>query len=172
MNDEIELGRASGAYGFRGWVRIQPLASGEVLRKVKQWILVSPTGERQTLAIEAVREHGQGLIAKWHGCDTKEAADLARGLIYVSRADFPSAGDDTVWAVDLIGCQVKNESGVLLGEVSRIGSNGVQDLLEVKWHDEKGKDASFMIPLVKDVYLKAIDLDARTIVVDWDPDWR
>ena len=29
-----------------------------------------------------------------------------------------------------------------------------------------------MLPLVKDVYLIAIDTDARTITVDWQPDWR
>ena len=27
----VELGRTAGAYGFKGWVRIAPLASGEVL---------------------------------------------------------------------------------------------------------------------------------------------
>ena len=35
-----------------------------------------------------------------------------------------------------------------------------------------GKTQQFMIPLVKDVYLLAIDTDARTVTVDWQADWR
>ena len=36
MDDLVELGRTAGAYGFRGWVRIVPLESGEVLQKANR----------------------------------------------------------------------------------------------------------------------------------------
>ena len=39
----IELGRTAGAYGFKGWVRIQPEGTGEVLQKVRDWVLVAFT---------------------------------------------------------------------------------------------------------------------------------
>lgn len=171
MDDYVELGRATGAYGFRGWVRVQPLASGEVLRKVKHWRLKPMVGNPMDLTIDAVREHGGGLIAKWVGCDSKESADQLKGTIYVARADFPEATEDEVWAVDLIGCKVVNQAGEELGVVSRIGSNGAQDLLEVEY-EASGKKQAFMVPLVKDVYLLKIDTDAREITVDWQLDWR
>lgn len=171
MDDYVELGRAAGAYGFRGWVRVQPLASGEVLRKVKRWRLVPMAGAPMDLTIEAVRVHGSGLIAKWTGCESKEAADQLKGTIYVARADFPSAGEDEVWAVDLMGCTVVNQAGDELGTVSRIGSNGAQDLLEVTYEVD-GKSSTFMVPMVKDVYLLAIDTEARRVTVDWQLDWR
>ena len=138
MDDLVELGRTAGAYGFRGWVRIVPLESGEVLQKARTGVLTDLKGVRTTLSIEAFRRHGDGFIAKWAGCETKEAADAARGRVSVSRADFPDAGKDAVWAVDLVGCKV----------------------------------VVFMLPLVKDVYLIAIDTDVRTITVDWQSDWR
>ena len=150
MDDYVELGRATGAYGFRGLVRVQPLASGEVLRKVKHWRLKPMVGNPMDLTIDAVREHGGGLIAKWVGCDSKESADQLKGTIYVARADFPEAAEDEVWAVDLIGAQ---------------------DLLEVEY-EASGKKQAFMVPLVKDVYLLKIDTDAREITVDWQLDWR
>ena len=90
----------------------------------------------------------------------------------VSRADFPDAGKDAVWAVDLVGCKVVNKEGTALGTVESIGSNGAQDLLVIAYDNADGKKAVFMLPLVKDVYLIAIDTDARTITVDWQPDWR
>ena len=33
MDELVELGRTAGAYGFRGWVRVIPHESGEVLQK-------------------------------------------------------------------------------------------------------------------------------------------
>ena len=59
-----------------------------------------------------------------------------------------------------------------LGTVESIGSNGAQDLLVIAYDNADGKKAVFMLPLVKDVYLIAIDTDVRTITVDWQPDWR
>ena len=115
MDDLVELGRTAGAYGFRGWVRIVPLESGEVLQKARTWVLTDLKGVRTTLSIEAFRRHGDGFIAKWAGCETKEAADAARGRVSVSRADFPDAGKDAVWAVDLVGCKVVNKEGTALG---------------------------------------------------------
>ncbi len=172
MDDFVELGRATGSYGFRGWVRVQPTGTGEVLKKVKRWRLVPLRGQTQDVQVEAVRVHGAGLIAKWVGCDSKEAADALKGTLYVARADFPAAGDDAVWAVDLIGMQALNTLGETLGRVVRISSNGVQDLLEVEYEIAAGKSATFMVPMVKDVYLVRIDLEARCVVLDWQSDWR
>ena len=42
----VELGRTAGAYGFKGWVRIAPLASGEVLEHTRNWELVDTAGVR------------------------------------------------------------------------------------------------------------------------------
>ena len=172
MDDLVELGRTAGAYGFRGWVRIVPLESGEVLKKAKTWVLTDLKGVQTTLQIEAFRRHGDGFIVKWVGCETKEAADAARGRVSVARADFPDAGQNSVWAVDLVGMQVVNQEGVTLGTVQSIGSNGVQDLLIIDYENADGKTAQFMLPLVKDVYLLSIDTETRVITVDWQPDWR
>ena len=103
MDELVELGRTAGAYGFRGWVRVIPHESGEVLQKVKTWVLTDLKGTKTVLRIEAFRRHGEGFIAKWEGCDTKEQADAARGRASVARADFPDAGDDISREARLLG---------------------------------------------------------------------
>ena len=65
----------------------------------------------------------------------------------VSRADFPDAGKDAVWAVDLVGCKVVNKEGTALGTVESIGSNGAQDLLVIAYDNADGKKAVFINPL-------------------------
>ena len=54
MDDLVELGRTAGAYGFRGWVRIVPLESGEVLQKAKTWVLTDLKGVQTTLQLSLI----------------------------------------------------------------------------------------------------------------------
>ncbi len=98
----IELGRTAGAYGFKGWVRIQPEGTGEVLQKVRDWVLVDRLGVKTPVHVKGLRVHGTGLIAKWDGCESKEAADAVRVKVGVLRKDFPAAGKDAVWAIDFV----------------------------------------------------------------------
>ena len=172
MDGLVELGRTGGAYGFRGWVRIVPFETGEVLEKVRNWTLVDQLGRRTEVVVKGLRRHGTGFIAKWDGCDTKEAADALRLHIAVSRADFPDAGEDAVWAVDLVGCEVVNLEGAALGTLVDIGTNGAQDLLIVEYTAEDGKKKRFMVPNVKDVFLREIDIEKKRIAIDWLPEWR
>ena len=63
----------------------------------------------------------------------------------MKREDFPDAGEDAVWAVDLVGCEVVNREGVTLGQIEGIGTNGVQDIFSIGWERPDGKRASFLI---------------------------
>lgn len=172
MDDLVELGRSGGAYGFRGWVRIVPFESGEVLEKVRAWTLIDQLGRQTPVVVKGLRRHGTGFIAKWDGCDTKEAADALRVRVAVARADFPDAGEDAVWAIDLVGCEVVNLEGAALGTLVDIGTNGAQDLLIVEYQADDGKTKRFMVPNVKDVYVREIDVDAKRVVIDWSLEWR
>ncbi len=168
----VELGRTGGAYGVRGWIRAVPVESGEVLLKAKEWSVVHQDGTRTIHTVTSARRHSDIIIAKFADIEQKEDADKLRGTIYVRRELFPEAGKDEVWAVDVVGAQVINAQGQHLGEVEAIGSNGVQDLLEIRWTTEEGKTARFMIPMVKDVFLLDIDTDKKQVTVDFDADWR
>ncbi len=172
MEDLVLMARLQGAWGFRGWVRVAPLETGEVLEHVRRWTIVSPSGEKREVQVTGIRRHGAGFIAKWEGCETKEEADAVRGRVAVRRADFPEAGEDAVWAVDLPGCAVVNLEGELLGTVTDLATNGAQDLLVVGFKTDEGEDASFMIPYVKEVYIVTVDTKERKITVDWAADWR
>ena len=56
-----------------------------------------------------------------------------------------------------------------LGAVSELMSTGPQTLLVVAYEHE-GKPAERMIPFVS-AYVDAVDLPARRITVDWQPDY-
>jgi len=178
-SDLVELGWFRGAYGLRGWVHVHPYTSdGDVLRAMRQWWLLRPkaaSGAESAwgpVEVTAVRAQGAGLVAKWRGCDTREAAQAFKGWrVAVSRAAFPPLPEGQYYWVDVIGAVVVNRSGQQLGIVRGLRSNGVHDLLEVE-RTEAQEPASqpILIPLVA-AYIDAVDVAARRIQVDWEAQW-
>jgi 16S rRNA processing protein RimM len=163
--DLVELGALRGAYGVKGWVRVQPhSAEAGVLRASRNWWLQGEAEER--FEVTAVRRHGSALVAKLKGCDTPEQADRLRGRrVAVSRDEFPPAGEGEVYWVDLIGARVINRRGDELGVVAEVLSSGAQDLLRVR----RG-ESELLVPLVPR-HVDEVDLAQRVVRVDWEADW-
>lgn len=163
--DLVELGVLRGAYGVKGWVRVQPhSAQAPVLRACRKWWLLGEPP--RTVQATGVRRHGALLVAKLQGCDTPEQADQWRGVpVAVSRAEFPPADEGEVYWVDLIGARVVNRRGVELGTVSEVLGSGAQDLLEVR-HGER----VLLVPMVAR-HVDEVDLGGRLVRVDWEADW-
>jgi 16S rRNA processing protein RimM len=163
--DLVELGVLRGAYGVKGWVRVQPFSlEATALRAARRWWLIGD--EARLVEVTGVRRHGAALVAKWPGCETPEQAERLRGVrVGVSRAEFPPVGDGEVYWVDLIGARVVNRNGVELGLVAEVLSSGAQDLLEVRQGERV-----LLVPIVER-HVDEIDLAQRVVRVDWEADW-
>lgn len=177
--DLVELGWLRGAYGLHGWTHLQPYTSdGEVLRSTRRWWLLRPgaaaRGDRVTGPVEVtgVRTQGAGLVAKWLGCDDREAAQAFKGWrVAVSREAFPPLPEGQYYWVDLIGADVVNRSGQRLGVVRGLRSNGAQDLLEVeRTETQQAAPSPILIPMVP-AYVEAVELAKKLIRVDWEVQW-
>ena len=165
-SDFIEVAKAIGAFGVRGFVRVVPLETGDALRSGKKWLLVDSFGNQKTLKPTIIQSHSGIFLVRFEGIDSKEAADACRGRILVHRSDFPKTAPGEFWAVDLVGASVINRSGKCLGKVSQFRSNGVQDILVVL--NETGSE--HLIPMIKN-YIDSVDVDKHVIDVDWEEDW-
>lgn len=176
--DAVEVARILDGWGIKGWIRVQPFAKDpQALFSSRRWFLKPPevTAARPAalatadlpdfLRVIEAREHGDGVVASVRDVNDRSAADALRGArIFVSRGSFPSVGEDEFYWVDLIGLQVNNRDGVLLGEVSGLIDNGVHSVLRVQGESER------LIPFVA-AYIDGVDLKARQIRVDWGLDY-
>jgi len=164
--DLIELGAIRGAYGLKGWVRIAPhAADADVLRATRRWWLQRRAAV-EPVEISGLRRHAGQLLAKWPGCETPEAAEALKGAtVGVARSDFPPLPQGTYYWIDLIGARVVNRGGEALGEVQALRNDGAHDLLEVV-----DGDSVRLIPVIER-YVDRIDVDGRTVTVDWQRDW-
>jgi 16S rRNA processing protein RimM len=163
--DRVTQGAVRGAYGVRGWVRIALAGSESVLAAAPVWWL-EQHGAWRAVEPEAMRRHGALLLAKWPGCDTKEAADALKGAqVAVARSAFPPAGAGEFYWADLAGCRVVNRAGEPLGEV-----RGLRENAGGQWLEVDDGTALRLIPLVE-AYVDEVDPAARCVRVDWQRDW-
>lgn len=162
----IEVAKAAGAFGVRGFVRVIPVARGDSLRSGIPWSFEDREGSMKILTPETVTSHGAFFLVRFKEIATKEEADLCRGSLFIDRKDFPETKKGEHWAVDLIDFDVVNREGQHLGSLERFLDNGVHDILVVKGTGSK----SHLIPMVKS-YVLSIDEEKRTIFVDWQEDW-
>jgi 16S rRNA processing protein RimM len=155
------MGRVAGAYGVRGWVKAVPQAGvQDGLAGAKEWWL---DGVRHRVA--QAKRHSATVIAKLEGIDTPEQARSLKGReIAVARGALPEAGAGHYYLADLLGLEVVNTEGEKLGVVRHWYTNGPQDLMEV------AGDAVRLVPWVAAV-VRAVDLEAGVIEVEWGADW-
>lgn len=175
--DAIEVGRIADAWGIKGWFKVLPYsAHPEALFSSKRWYLLPAEKGAQTfagpvtLAIREAKEHSDTVVAWAQEVADRNAAELLRGArIFVARSSFPSPEQDEYYWVDLIGLDVVNREDVALGTVRELLSTGPQTVLVISY-EQDGKPAERMIPFVS-AFVDDVDLAARRIRVDWQPDY-
>ena len=175
--DAIEVGRILDAWGIKGWFKVlSHSATPEALFSSKRWFLLPTEKGPKTfsgtvkLAIVEAKEHSGSVVACASDVSDRSAAEALRGArIFVSRSSFPSTGTDEFYWVDLIGLDVVNREGVALGQVRELLSTGPQTVMVIGY-EQDGKPLERMIPFVA-AFVDDVDLAARRILVDWQPDY-
>lgn len=160
----VLVGRISGLYGVRGWVKLfshtQPR---EALLSYQPWFLGDQL--REVRLVES-RAHGKGLVGRLAEIDDRDAAAaLVDSSIYVRREQLPQADPGSFYWADLIGLRVLNQDGADFGVVDSLMETGSNDVLVVQGERER------LIPFVLGQAIQSVDLDAGEIRVDWDPDF-
>ncbi|MES9855339.1 MAG: ribosome maturation factor RimM [Sedimenticola sp.] len=164
-SDWVILGRISGLYGVRGWVKIFSHTSprGGILH-YRNWYL-HRKGEWQLFDLESGREQGKGVVAKLSGFDDRDvAAELIGTDIGVPRGQLPKIDQDEYYWADLEGLEVRTVDGVELGRVDHLFETGANDVIVVEGDHRR------LIPFIDSV-IGEIDLQAGIMTVDWDPDF-
>jgi 16S rRNA processing protein RimM len=175
--DAIEVGRIADAWGIKGWFKVLPhSASPEALFSSKRWYLLPTERGVKTfsgtalLRVREAKEHSDTVVAQAQEVEDRNAAEALKGArIFIPRSSFPTAATDEFYWVDLIGLSVVNREGVELGRVKELLSTGPQTVLVLEY-EEADKPAERMIPFVS-AFVDAVDLAAKRITVDWQPDY-
>jgi 16S rRNA processing protein RimM len=112
------------------------------------------------------------LIAHFVGFDTPEAVRELTGLeLSVTSDALPDLDSEDYYWHQLIGLQVLNQSGVVLGRVENLFETGANDVIVVAPDADSVDDKERLIPWLPDRVVIEVDMATGRIVVDWEPDY-
>lgn len=161
----VVMGRIVGAFGVQGWVKVKPFTEAEDgLAGYRRWWVRTKAGWREA-QVDGFEVHAKGPVARLAGCADRTAAEALRGAdVAVTRSALGEAEEGTIFWADLVGLEVVDERGDMLGVVDGLFESGETSVLVVKGARER------LIPFVG-AYVKAVDREARRITVDWKADY-
>ncbi len=156
----------AGAFGVLGWVRVVSWCDPpENLLRYTPWYLCRG-GRCTRWQVEEGRAHGKGVAARLGGCEVRERAQaLAGATVAVRRDQLPDPGEGEYYWADLIGLAVVDTEGRELGQVVDLIATGANDVLVVQGDRER------LIPFLPERVVLEVDLAAKRVRVEWDPDF-
>ena len=162
----LVMGRVAAPYGVKGWVHVTSYTeSPENLLHYLPWY-INRQGNWQGVDVVSGRRHGKGLVVQLKDCTDREAATALRGTdIGVYRSQLPSVDANEFYWSDLIGMQVIAKDDRVLGRLDHLFETGANDVMVVKGEQE------YLVPYIAGQVVESVDLQAREIRVDWDPDF-
>ncbi|WOT04326.1 ribosome maturation factor RimM [Shewanella youngdeokensis] len=171
--EPVILGKLGSSYGIKGWLKITTYTdSVEGIFDYSPWLL-KVEGEWREVKVLQWRMQGKAVVACLEGVETRDQAQaLTNCEIAVTTEQMEDLPEDEFYWRDLIGCEVVNTKGYNMGKVQEIVETGSNDVLLVKANAKDGfGKAERMIPFVTEQFILKVDLTAKQILVDWDPDF-
>jgi len=161
----VELGKIVGVWGVKGWVKLHSYTRHRAdIAQYKTW----KDPSYRAINVLRCREQAKGIVAQLENIDDRDQAAAMTGLgIWVKESDLPVLPDGEFYWQQLIGLTVAN-SDKEIGVVQSLLETGANDVLVCKSVVEG--EAEFLLPYTDEVVLE-IDLQAGTMVVEWDPDY-
>ena len=160
-NDRICVGVVTGSFGVRGEARIKSFCA-DPTAIADYGPLWNEDGTTQ-YKITITRPVKGGFAVRLTGITDKDQADANRGLkLFADRSALLSLPDDEFYYTDLIGLDVYDTGGEIIGKINAVHDHGAGDLLEVTG---SGLKDSVLIPFTKEV-VPTIDMATRRVIVD------
>ncbi len=159
-NQILEAGKIVNTHGLRGEVKILPwVDDAKLFQKLSTFYLDKQ--KEKSIEITHVRFQNTTIIAKIKGIDDINDAEYYKNkILYVEREHIGEPPEGRYYICDLIGMEVANEEGELLGTVKDVTSAGSANVYVVARPHQK----DLLLPAVPSV-VKKVDIDQNQMVV-------
>lgn len=164
----IVLGRIAGVFGIKGWLKLKSYTDPPLNAVEYAPLSLRKDGSIQPVTVVAVEERPQGLVVQFKGIDDRTAAEAwLRAELVAPAAALPALPDGEYYWHQLTGLLVYS-GDVCLGEVVELLETGANDVLVVR---EAASNRERLIPYLPERVVMRVDLAARRMDVDWDPEF-
>lgn len=170
----IIIGKIGAPYGVKGWVKVHSFTDPKSnILSYDNWLLIGAKKHQteQIFKVIEARPHGNSFVAQLENIDVREDAALLTNLeIAINREDLVSTSSlpNQYYWHDLIGLEVHDTNGILLGTVNDFFDTGANDVMVVEGVDSNNEKTEHLIPFVMERHIIDVNLDVGRIVVDWE----
>lgn len=160
---EIAVGKVLSPHGVGGQVKVYPYSDfPERVTLLKEVDLVSEAG-RESITVEKGSLHGRFWLIKFAGINSREeAAKLCGTLVVIAKGDRFKLPEGSFYHDQLVGLEVHDTGGALIGKIIDIITTGGHDLFLVE--QKHNADRQVLIPAVKQFVLE-VNVNSKTVVV-------
>ena len=158
------VGVIGGTFGTAGQVRVRSFCV-----QPEDIMGYSPllTEDGKCLTLTRTGTVKGGFSVRLENVSTREQAAAMKGVrLYIQKNRLPKLGEDEYYHADLVGMEVVDTAGKILGNVKSVQNHGASDILEVR----KNPDLSdtVLLPFTASV-IPSVDIKARRIIADPPP---
>ena len=156
----LAIGKVLKPWGLKGAVRVYSYAESiESFHRISE-LLVQGKDGTTVLSLEEAKKHKKGVLLKFKGRDRiEDVEDLAGLTLYMDKKELPGLEGDEYYWHELIGMEVRTDSGKPVGTLEKILETGNHDVYVVKQGERET-----LIPAIRDV-IRKVDVPARRMVI-------
>lgn len=164
MAERILVARIGAPHGVKGEVRL--FVFTEDPDAILDYDPLTDATGRRSFRIAALRAGKDHFVARLEGVADRTAAEALTNVdLFVARDALPPPEDeDTFYHADLIGLQVVDEAGTVIGTVTALHDFGAGDILEYAPAGPEAKARTLMVPFSRDA-VPVIDVPGRRVVI-------
>lgn len=164
MTEYLNVGKIVNTHGIRGEVRVisQTDFPEERYRKGAELILFRENKEPLPLIVSGHRKHKNFDLLTFEGYpNINDVEPFRNGILKVTKDDLVDLAENEFYYHEIIGLEVVEEDGTVIGKVKEILSPGANDVWVVQ---RKGKKDA-LIPYIESV-VHTIDLENGQVIVE------
>ncbi|TIT11678.1 MAG: ribosome maturation factor RimM, partial [Mesorhizobium sp.] len=133
----VQLAVIGAAHGIKGELRVKTF-TGDPLALADYGPLYAKDG--RAFQIIDIRPANTVVVVRFKGVSDRNAAEALSGTeLFVDRSMLPDDGEeDEFYHADLIGLEVRDETGAAIGKVVAVHNFGGGDILDITFAGRKG----------------------------------
>ncbi len=145
LSNYFEIGKIVSAHGIKGYVKVYPLTDDADRFFELKSILLDPERADSALHIDNVENMSNNtLLIKFKEVKDRNEAEALKGrFVYIERAQAAPLGDNEYYLGDLVGLNVCDTNGVLIGKLAEIIQTGAVDVFYIRG------EKSYMLPALQ-----------------------
>lgn len=161
MYQYLQIGKVANTHGVKGEIKVIPLTDNIERFNDLDWVYIDRFGNMERRNVLGVKFFRSLVILKLEGIDNMNEAEALKGLfLLVDRENAVKLPEDTFFICDIVGCEVFEENGNMLGVVKEVLQTGSNDVYVVRNKNRQ----DILIPALKSV-VKKVSTDEKKIIV-------